>query len=141
MKTNHIAWKFVCLLGVLLISLDVRAIPNTFGGFINPAGMRLEDFAARDVIWKPNAELKGNWELWKDARVTDSSIELLHLKMSAIVFGVSAKEVTVQRRDNSILQFQIVFKPGDKIKDLGKLKRVLKTNASQWSGSSASGIP
>lgn len=127
---------FLCL----FVSHNVRGIPNTFGGFggfINPAGMRLEDFAAQKKIWNPRAELKGTWELWKDDSVTDTTIELLHLKMSALVFGVPASEVTVQRKDDKILQFQVVFEPYDKIKDFDRLSKMVKTNASLWSGSSA----
>ena len=51
------------LLGAAASSPLLRAIPNSVGGggvpFINPAGMRLEDFANREEMWKPDFQLKG----------------------------------------------------------------------------------
>ncbi len=43
----------------------------------------------------------------------------------------------MQRRDEKILQFQVVFKPYDKISQFDKLRHILKTNASLWSDSTA----
>lgn len=136
MTIRKITSLSVLLALVSLIPVGLRAIPNQFGAntFINPAGMRLEDFAAQPDIWKQNQELKGTWEMWSDESVTDSTVEVLHLTMPAIVFGVQASEVTVQRRDQQILKFKVVFKPNKQIDDFRKLKRVIKTNASVWSG-------
>ena len=140
MKNNLLGkLAVVCCAGIVIFSFGkLGAIPNTFGGFINQAGMRLEDFAARKAMWEPNADLKGTWELWKDEAVTDPAIELFRLKLNAVVFGVTASEVTVQRKDDRIIQFQVVFEPSDRKTSLDKLDRTLKTNASLWSGASAS---
>lgn len=131
-----------CVLLFSCFTYSARAIPNQFGGttsFINPAGMRLEDFVAQNGIWQANAELKGAWELWNDESVTDSSIELLHLAMPAIVFGVASSEVTLQRKDDRILSFQVVFEPQKpERRELAKLGRTVRRNASVWSGGDAS---
>ena len=103
------------------------------------AGMRLEDFAALPAAWEAGAELPGDWEMWHDASVTDSGIELLRLKNTATVFGVQAADVIVHRRNMKVEKFQIVFQPDKKTSDLGKLVKLLRTNGSTWSeGASAS---
>ena len=133
--------SLIACVGALLIFsvsiFDVLGLPNSIVGFQNPAGMRLEDFAAQKSVWSTNAKLPGNWQLWKDESVTDSSIELLHLNMAAVVFGVTASEVTVQRKDDVIIQFKVVFETNKRIKDFDKLNRIIKSNASLWSGEDA----
>ena len=109
------------------------AIPTNFGGFINPAGMRLEDFSAQEKTWKADAHLPGKWENWHDDSITDSGIELLRLDMPALVFGVPAKSVIVHRRNMQIEKIEVVFEPDRKTGDLGKLERILKRNAMTWS--------
>jgi hypothetical protein len=115
------------------------AIPNQIGGvgFINPAGMRLEDFAALPGTWETDAKLKGDWEMWSDPAVSDTAIELLHLKNSAVVFGVNAADVTLQRKDSRVHQFRIVFRPDQKSRDLDRLIKVLRTNAALWADADA----
>ena len=114
------------------------AIPNQIGSigvgpFINPAGMRLEDFAALPATWVAGAKLPGDWEMWHDTAVNDSGVELLRLKHTATVFGVQATDVIVYRRNMKVEKFQIVFQPDKKNGDLGKLEKLLQANASTWS--------
>jgi len=115
------------------------AIPTNFGGFINPAGMRLEDFSAQEKTWKSGAHLPGKWETWHDESVTDSGIELLRLNMSALVFGVPAKAVVVHRRNMQVEKIEVVFEPDKSTGDLDKLDRILKRNAATWSDGNDSG--
>lgn len=119
-----------------LFTTETRGIPNEFNttAFITPAGMRLEDYAAQKEIWIPRARLIGEWEMWRDDSVADSTIEVLRLNMPAIVFGVPAAEVTVQRRDDQILQFQVAFQPYERIDDFEKLTQIVRRNASLWAG-------
>lgn len=133
---DNVFVKLGLVFGVVLILIgEVVAIPNSTGvtTFNFRANMRLEDFVAREVVWQEDAKLAGDWELWKDDEVKDSSIEVLHLLNSAIVFGVEAEEVTVQRRDNQILAFKLVFEPKKK-QTIDQLQATLQRNASVWSG-------
>jgi len=133
----RIAAAIVAILLILigLTTVDVRAIPNSVGaiGFINPAGMRLEDFANRREMWQAGAELKGDWEMWHDESITDSTIELLHLKNEATVFGIKANSVTLQRRDELPLQIEVTFSTAEEPRP-GKLRHQLITNINAWSG-------
>ncbi len=99
------------LLGFVLAlsTLSLQAIPNQIGGFVNPAGMRFENFAGQAKVWKANAKLPGKWEDWKDPRIQDSGILIYRLGLSADVFGIRASQVTVQIKDDKILKFNVVF--------------------------------
>ena len=110
------------------------AIPNSFGGFFGLAGMQLEDFIALSDTWKPGAELKGTWEPAKAPEGSDSSSELQHLTVSALIFGLEVSEVTVQRREDHILQFNAVLKPG-KGNSLDQLEKTLRRNLEAWADS------
>ena len=113
---------------------EASAIPTSFGGFFGLAGMQLEDFIALPDTWKPGAELKGTWEPGKAPEGSDSSVELQHLTVSALIFGLEASEVTVQRRGDHILQFDAVLKPG-KGSSLGQLEKTLRRNLEVWADS------
>jgi len=99
------------LLGLVLALsvLNLQAIPNRIGGFVNPAGMRFENFAGQAKVWKANAKLPGKWEDWKDPGIQDSGILIYRLGLSADVFGIRASQVTVQIKDDKILKFNVVF--------------------------------
>jgi hypothetical protein len=100
---------------------------------MNPAGMRLEDFANRDAMWQQDAVLKGDWGMWNDGQIEDSTIELLRLQNSAIVFGLKVSEVTLQRRDNRPLQLDVEFTPA-KGSTVGTTRDQLIANINAWSG-------
>jgi hypothetical protein len=118
----------------------LHAIPNQIGAigaipFVNPAGMRLEDYANRKPMWQDDAVLKGEWEMWTDTTLDDSTIELLRLKNSAVVYGLDAMEVLLQRRDNQPLRFHVKFSTeGESVP--GKTRDQLITNINAWTGGS-----
>ncbi len=133
------AFTFIFFAGSIAVPL-LHAIPSTFNNgigvpFINPASMRLEDFANREDMWKQDAKLKGDWEMWNDPEIDDSTIELIHLKNSALVFGMPATEVTLQRRDNRPLRLVVVFSTADEKKP-GNTQAQLTANINAWSGKS-----
>ena len=111
MKKIETSLIIVAIFAVTILTL--KAIPNQIGaiggGFINPAGMRFENFAGLANTWKPNAKLPGKWENWKDPKIQDTSIMIYRLSLTADVFGIRASQVTVQIRDEKILQFNVVF--------------------------------
>lgn len=133
MKTTPSMAGAAILLCAIAFIQPASAIPSTFGGFINPAGMRLEDFSAQEKTWKSGAHLPGKWENWHDDSVTDSGVELLRLNMSALVFGLPAKAVIVHRRNMQVEKIEVIFEPDKKSGDLGKLEKILKRNAATWS--------
>lgn len=136
------AVAIMSLIGITA-AVNVVAIPNQVGGstiippFFNPAGMRLEDFANRKALWLGDAELKGDWEMWSDDSVNDSTIEVLRLKNSASVFGAKASSVTVHRRDMIPLQFEVRFSTREEARS-GSTRTQLITNINAWSGGSIS---
>ena len=135
MKTPLTAAGAAVILCATAFIQPASAIPTNIGaGFINPAGMRLEDFAAQEKTWKSGAQLPGKWEHWHDDAITDSGIELLRLNMPALVFGVNAKAVIVHRRNMQVEKIEVIFQPDQKSGDLGKLEKVLQRNATTWSG-------
>ena len=131
------ALTFAVIFGSSLVPL-LHAIPNqvgAIGAFINPAGMRLEDYANREVTWKPNTELKGTWEMWTDTAVDDSTVELLKLKEQATVYGITALEVVLQRRDSRALRFEVKFSTEGESSP-GKTRDQLIANIIGWTGTS-----
>ena len=132
------AITLVALIGSTLAPL-LHAIPNQIGGiglpFINPAGMRLEDFANRKAMWLDDAVLKGDWEMWTDTALDDATVELLRLKNHATVYGLGAAEVLLQRRDNRPLRFEVKFSTKDESAP-GKTRDQLIANINAWTGSS-----
>ncbi len=118
---------FFCLPGF------AGAIPDTFGNFfINPAGMRLEDFANQASTWGPNAQIKGKWGIWNESSNPDTSVEFQRLEMRAIVFGVEAKQVTVQKRNNRPVRFEVHF--AEDPRKPGRTTRQVLANIRAWSG-------
>ncbi|MCB1076422.1 MAG: hypothetical protein KDM64_01230 [Verrucomicrobiae bacterium] len=118
-----------------LIGFPLRAIPNQIGvGFFNLAGMRLEDFAALPETWKPGVPLKATWELWKEADVTDTAVELQRLTVPATVFGFLAAKVVVHRVDEQVRQFTVTFVP-EPGKSTADLEMRLRRNLAAWSES------
>ncbi len=121
----------------LVLSSTAFAIPDSFGGFfINPAGARLEDVANRKATWEPNGELKGKWGLWKESDNHDTSLEIQRLEMRAIVFGVEAKQVTVHKRDNRNVRFEIHYPASEQ--NPGRTTRQVLANIRAWSGADLS---
>lgn len=121
------------LFSVLAISSVVFAIPDTIGGFfINPAGVRLEDFANRASTWEANGQVKGKWGAWKEADNDDTSLEIQRLEMRAIVFGVEANQVTVHKRDNRNVRFEIRYAADSE--NPGRTTRQVLANIGAWGG-------
>ena len=116
----------------------LNAIPTNIGGFfINPANSRLEDFANQQALWKAEVPLKGDWTMWNDRSVTDSSIEVQRLAMRAIVFGREASLVTVQKQHDRPLRFVIRYAQEDEKRDLKLVRETLIRNAALWADQDA----
>ncbi|MCB1237961.1 MAG: hypothetical protein KDM91_23040 [Verrucomicrobiae bacterium] len=116
------------------------AIPNQVGvGFINLAGMRLEDFAAQPAVWERDAKLAGDWKLWRDDSVKDTAFEVLKLEQSAVVFGVDSSEVVLWRREGKLERLTVRFE-SDRRGNGGfeTLERNVRTNLSIWADSGSS---
>ncbi|MCP5540931.1 MAG: hypothetical protein H7A52_12385 [Akkermansiaceae bacterium] len=116
------------------------AIPNQVGvGFINLAGMRLEDFAAQPAVWERDAKLAGDWKLWRDDSVKDTAFEVLKLEQSAVVFGVDSSEVVLWRREGKLERLTVRFE-SDRRGNGGfeTLERNVRTNLSVWADSGSS---
>jgi hypothetical protein len=131
---KKIETSFVIAAAFALATLTLQAIPNTVGGFVNPAGMRFENFVGLANTWKPNAKLPGKWENWKDPKIQDSRVMLYRLGLSADVFGIRATQVTVQIKDDQILQFNVVFDKSS-VKSASLVDQ-LKTNIKSFTGDS-----
>ena len=71
--------------------------------------------------------------MWSDEGLEDTTIELLRLKNSAIVFGATAHEVILQRRDMQPLQLDIEYQPA-KGATVANTHEQLVNNVSAWSG-------
>jgi hypothetical protein len=70
-----------------LLALSALGIPQTFGTnqFLNTAGVSFEEFATDPAAWGDASALKGHWAARPDT---------LTLHDSAVVFGITAAEVT-----------------------------------------------
>ncbi|MGY8643263.1 MAG: hypothetical protein ACKVJU_19480 [Verrucomicrobiales bacterium] len=124
---KKVASVLMVAMGMLFCVTFSLAIPNSVGGFQNPAGMRFEEFAIKPDSWKRDAKLLGTWEMWSDSSVKFSeNIEVLKLSLSAVVFGVKAEEVTVYRHDKIVQKFRVDFE------DDAKTTSSLKTNLGVW---------
>lgn len=138
MRTKLLAWAILASLGVgmLIPTSSSFAIPTNFGGggFINPAGMRFEDFAARADSWKQKADLKAPWERWNDSSITDTSIEVIKMSLDALVFGLPADQVLAYRKDETVHRFVVGFRPG-KDRTLTDLDSAVRRNLGVWADS------
>ena len=122
-------------LAFALTTLTLQAIPNQINvGFVNPAGMRFENFVGKASTWKVNAKLPGKWENWKDPKAQDTSIMIYRLGISADVFGIRASQVTVRIKDDKILQFNVVFDKSSSKSE--SLVNQLITNIQSFTGKS-----
>ncbi|MFK5923812.1 MAG: hypothetical protein QM496_16665 [Verrucomicrobiota bacterium] len=112
---NNVTSLFIAL-ALALLPKSLQAIPNQIGGvgFVNPAGMRFENFAALTSTWKANAKLPGDWQDWQDPLNKDSHVILYRLNMHAEVFGISASQITAQVKDDKISLFKIIFEKSSK---------------------------
>jgi hypothetical protein len=90
-----------------LLGLSVLGIPQTFGTnqFLNTAGVSFEEFAADPAAWGAAAVLKGHWA---------ARLETLTLTDSAVVFGITADQVTAKLVDGQVQSFRVVFRAKDK---------------------------
>ncbi|MEM1296894.1 MAG: hypothetical protein AAGH89_16130 [Verrucomicrobiota bacterium] len=128
MKTPIVVSAFAVLSAAV-----VFAIPDTIGGFfINPAGVRLEEFANRESTWEANGGLKGKWGMWNETDNDDTSLEIQRLEMRAVVFGVEAQQVTVHKRDNRNVRFEIRYSADSQ--NPGRITRQVLANIRAWSG-------
>ncbi|MDC0311701.1 hypothetical protein OAM04_00605 [bacterium] len=124
---KKVASVLVVAMGMFFCVTFGLAIPNSVGGFQNPAGMRFEEFAIKPDSWKRDAKLLGTWEIWSDSSIKSSeNIEVLKLSLSAIVFGLKAEEVTAYRKEETVQKFRVDFADG------AKTTSSLKTNLGLW---------
>jgi len=114
--------------------LSLHAIPNQVGGFINVVGMRFEEVAAGEKIWKPRAELPGDWEILRDPKIKDDTLVVFRLNLVADVFGVRASQVTAKIKDNQVLRFDVVFDKNSTTS--ASLVNQLTTNIGSFTGQS-----
>lgn len=137
-RTTPLAWAILApLLSGLLLPVDFSiAIPNNFGGggFINPAGMRFEDFAALPDSWAPKADLKAPWERWSDDTVDDTSVEIIKMSLGAIIFGIPADEVVAYRKDEAVQRFVVGFRPTED-RPIKQLESAVRRNLGIWADS------
>lgn len=111
MSMKKSATSLFIVLALALMAQKSQAIPNQIGGvgFVNPAGMRFENFAALGKTWQAKSKLPGDWQDWQDPAVKDSGILLYRLDMRADVFGITASRVVAQIKNDQVLLFKIVF--------------------------------
>jgi hypothetical protein len=105
----------------LLALGELVAIPQTFGTggpvFRNAVGMSFEEYAASRDTWQPGAELKGTWRA--SAASKAEGAETLELALDAVVFGIPAAQVFVERSGTVVRRFVVRFDER-KMKDGGK---------------------
>ncbi len=133
---KKIATSLFLVLAIHMPTWTLQAIPNQIGnvGFVNPAGMRFENFAGEAKTWKANVKLPGNWENWSDPKNQDSHILVYRLDMPADVFGIRASQVTAQLKNDKVLQFKIVFEKSSS--QSASLIDQLTTNIQSFTGES-----
>ena len=91
--------------------------------------MNFEDFIATVAPWGQDAPLKGQW-----APVTsEGRKQTLRLKESAVVFGLAAKEVTIEKEDGKLVLAKVSFV--DEKKGAGNLSVRLRRAIGAWAGS------
>lgn len=106
--------------GIFLVNL-VQAVPQSVGngrGFFGAAGMTFEKYAASPDAWAQGGELKG---LWKARAGKKGDVENLDLAEDAVVFGIPAAQVSVERAAGAVRRITVRF-------DEGKMKNA-RTNA------------
>ena len=131
---KKIKTSFMIAMGFALTTLTLQAIPNQVGAFINPAGMRFENFAGQARTWQANAKLPGKWENWKDPKMQDTSIIMYRLNMTADVFGIRASRITVLIKDDQIIRFDVVYEKSSN--KSASLVNQLTTNIKSFTGES-----
>ncbi len=107
------------------------ALPNQVfmgNGFLGAAGMPFEDFIAGTDAWGRAAALKGDWV----PASTKGPRQTLRLVQTAVVFGLPAKEVTVDK-ENGLLVLATVRYVEEK-KDAGNLAVRLRRAIAAWAG-------
>ena len=116
---------------VLCPAAFLLALPNQVfmgNGFLGAAGMSFEDFIAGTDAWGRVAALKGDWV----PAATKGPRQTLRLAQTAVVFGLPAKEVTVDK-ENGLLVLATVRYVEEK-KDAGNLAVRLRRAIAAWAG-------
>ena len=108
-----------------------RALPNSIGGngFLGAANMNFEDFIASVAPWGKDAPLKGDWT----PVTSGGKSETLKLKQTAVVFGLAAQEVTINKEDGALRSARIRF-VDEKKGGGGNLAVRLRRAISAWAG-------
>lgn len=132
MKTVKIPTLVAVAFAATISSL--HAIPNQVGGFVNFVGMRFEEVAAGEKIWKPRAELPGDWEILRDPKIKDDTLVVFRLNMVADVFGIRASQVTAHIKNDQVLRFDVVFDKNSA--KSASLTNQLATNIGSFTGAS-----
>ena len=127
------AWISGALVASAFFACLVRpapALPNTIGGngFLGAANMNFEDFIATVAPWGKDAPLKGEWA----PVLSEGKKQTLKLKQTAVVFGLAAKEVTVEKEDGKLVLAKVSFV--DEKKGAGNLSVRLRRAIAAWAG-------
>ena len=94
------------IISACILCGSVLAIPQNFnGGFFRAAGQPFEDFAIAAL--GPGAELKGKW-------IAVAKQEgKLRLAVDAVVFGIPASEVVVEKSGGGVAKYTVTYKAAD----------------------------
>ena len=105
------------LSSIALLADTASAIPQRVsnGGFFGAVGMAFEQYVATVAVWSPGAELKGPWKP-SDKPAKAAGVETLVLGTDALVFGIAAAQVSVERVNGAARRFTVLFTEG-KTKD------------------------
>jgi hypothetical protein len=89
---------------VFTTSQIARAIPQNFnqGGFFLRTGVTFENFATEDAAFAPGGVLKGEWTK-QDARGAQKLVD------DAVVFGLPAARVSLERDTDSVCKYVVIF--------------------------------
>ena len=98
--------------GVLCLTETASAIPQSVGagaGFLRAVGMTFDQYATSADPWTPGAELKGPWVQRGTQAANAGRVITSDLGVDAAVFGIPATQVSVERRDGTVLRFTVQF--------------------------------
>jgi hypothetical protein len=114
------------------------SIPQTFNNnanvFGNVVGQPLEDVVVQAAAFDPGVEPKGEWT------PAAGKPNVLKLELSAIVFGVPASEVTIERKDKAVAKYRVIYGAADdrkRGKQQNSLEARVLAGISAYTGKSA----
>jgi len=122
-----------CVVAVLVFlpAFFSLALPNQVfmgNGFLGAAGMPFEDFIAGTDAWGREAALKGDWV----PAGAQGPRQTLRLVQTAVVFGLPAKEVTVDKENGLLVLATVRYVEAKQ--DAGSLVVRLRRAIAAWAG-------